>query len=135
MRLAVVTALLVCALSLATLPAPRSAAAAEPVRCTQDWRPAPSPTYLTPAGLPTDPPLPLAPPPAPTFSPYHLFCGGRYVTTVWRAPVNSVFESVRLAREIAAHAVYPTARLAANPAAGSPDCRAGSGPSPTPRRC
>jgi hypothetical protein len=114
MRLAVVLAGLVCAL----VAVPPPAAAASPARCTQDWRPAASPTYLTPAGTPTDPPQPLAPPPAPTYSPYHLFCDGHYVTTVWRAPVNSVFESVRLAREIIAHAVYPTAHLGVNPTRG-----------------
>ena len=94
------------------------AGAAAPVRCTQDWRPAASPTYLTPAGTPTDPPQPLAPPPAATFTPYHLFCDGHYITTVWRSPVHSVFESVRLAREIIAHAVYPSAHLGVNPARG-----------------
>ena len=95
-----------------------SAGAVDPVRCTQDWRPAASPPYLTAAGTPADPPQPLAPPPAPTFSPYHLFCDGHYVTTVWRASVNSVFESVRLAREIIGHAVYPTAHLGVNPVRG-----------------
>src|SRR5262245_15906464 len=95
-----------------------SAGAAGPARCTQDWRPAASATYLTPAGTPTDPPQPLAPPPETTYSPYQLFCDGHYVTTVWRAPVNSVFESVRLAYEIIAHAVYPTAHLGVNPTRG-----------------
>jgi hypothetical protein len=118
-------------LAIAVVPA----GAAGSARCTQDWRPAASAAYLTSTGAPTDPPQPLAPPPAPTYTPYHLFCDGHYITTLWRAPVNSVFESVRLAREIVAHAAYPTAHLGVNPARGSPDCRAGSGPSPTPRRC
>jgi len=97
---------------------PVPAGAAGPARCIQDWRPAATPTYLTPAGAPTDPPQPLAAPPAPTYSPYHLFCDAHYVTTVWRAPTNSVFESVRLAREIISHAVYPTAHLGVNPTRG-----------------
>jgi hypothetical protein len=37
---------------------------------------------------------------------------------VWRSPVTSVFESVRLAHEIIAHAVYPSAHLGVNPARG-----------------
>jgi len=99
-------------------PSAAPAGAVEPVRCTQDWRPAASATFLTPAGTPTEPPEPLAAPPGLAYTPYHLFCGGRYITTAWRAPVNSVFESVRLAREIIAHAVSPTAQLGANPARG-----------------
>src|SRR6478672_10829387 len=114
MRILVVFGLLVSVPALA----PVAAGAADPARCTQDWRPAASPTYLTAAGTPTEPPHPLALPPAPTYSPYHLFCDGHYVTTVWRTPVNSVFESVRLAREIIAHAVYPSAHLGANPTRG-----------------
>jgi len=103
--------------AVAAAPTP-PARAAGPLRCTQDWRPAASATYLTATGAPTDPPQPLPPPPAPTDTPYHLFCDGHYVTTLWRAPVNSVFESVRLAREIIATAVYPTAHLGVNPARG-----------------
>jgi hypothetical protein len=114
MRIVVVLVLLGSAIVL--VPAP--AAATGPARCTQDWRPAASPTYLTPAGTPTDPPQPLGQPPAPTYAPYHLFCDGHYITTVWRAPVNSVFEAVRLAREVAAHAVYPSAHLGVNPSRG-----------------
>ena len=120
MRLVIVIAVvgLVCALGFVPPSGSTPAGAAEAMRCTQDWRPAPSPTYLTPAGLPTNPPALLDPPPAPTYAPYHLFCDGHYITTVWRAPVSSVFESVRLAREIAAHAVHPTARLGVNPERG-----------------
>jgi len=114
MRAAVIVAALVGAIQLAPVPAP----AAGPARCTQDWRPAASPTYLTPDGTPTDPPQPLAPPPGAGYAPSHLFCDGHYVTTLWRAPVHSVFESVRLAYEIVAHAVYPTARLGVNPTRG-----------------
>ncbi len=114
MRILVVLSLVLASPAVAVVPA----GAAGPVRCTQDWRPAASPTYLTPAGTPTDPPLPLAPPPAPTSTPYHLFCDDHYITTVWRSPLTSVFESVRLAREIIAHAVYPTAHLGVNPTRG-----------------
>jgi hypothetical protein len=113
MRAVVIVAGLVGALQLVAVPA-----SAEPVRCTQDWRPASSPEYLTPTGDPTDPPQALAAPPTPAFRPYHLFCDGQYITTLWRNPVSSVFEAVRLAREIIAHAVYPAARLGVNPTRG-----------------
>jgi hypothetical protein len=116
MRILVVLTVALSSLAVSTDPAP--AGAAGPARCTQDWRPAASAAYLTPAGAPTDPPQPLAAPPAPTYEPYHLFCDGHYITTLWRAPVNSVFESVRLAHEIIAHAMYPSVHLGVNPARG-----------------
>ena len=118
MRILALLVVLAGSLSAPLGPSAAPAGADEPVRCTQDWRPAASATFLTPAGTPTEPPEPLAAPPGPAYTPYHLFCGGRYITTTWRAPVNSVFESVRLAREIIAHAVSPTAQLGANPARG-----------------
>lgn len=88
------------------------------VVCTQDWRPAVTAAYLTPAGEPTSPPRNLAPPPSPEHRPRHLFCGGRYVTTAWIGPVNTTVEATRLARDVVAHAVYPTVQPRVNPARG-----------------
>ncbi len=102
---------------LAVVDGTRAAGAA--VQCTQDWRTAPSAAYLTPNGEPTQPPRTLPPAPSPAHRPFHVHCGGRYVTTVWWDPERvTVPEATRIARDLVATAVIPTVRPAVNPARG-----------------
>jgi hypothetical protein len=107
----------VLALVAPTAPVP-SAGAAGAVTCTQDWQPAPVAAYLTPTGQPTDPPRPLPPAPSPDAKAFHVFCGGRYVSTVWRAPVVDIAEATRLAATLVGGIAYPAATLGVNPARG-----------------
>jgi len=112
--LATVGAMLAAMLAGAAVP-PAAAAGAE---CTQDWRAAPVPAYLTAAGEPTSPARPLPPPPTPDHRAFHVFCGGQYVNTVWLGPRVNAFEAIRVAREIVARALYPSVAPAVNPARG-----------------
>jgi hypothetical protein len=121
-RRAIPLALAMLCVALAVVVAPLgdgpNAGAAPAVVCTQDWRPAAVPAYLTPAGTPTDPPRLLPPPPTPEHRPFHVFCGGHYVSTVWLGPRVTPIEAVRMARELVAAAAYPSARPAVNPGRG-----------------
>lgn len=106
-----------CTVPLALTSAARAGAAPAQV-CTQDWRSAPVAAYLEPSGAPTSPPRPLPPAPSPLHQPFHVFCGGRYVTTVWLAPRVNAVEATRVARQLTATAVFPTVRLGVSPARG-----------------
>lgn len=94
------------------------AGAAASAQCTQDWRPAVVAAYLTTDGLPTDPPQPLPPAPSAQHRPFHVFCGTRYVNTVWWLAPTTVREAVRVAHELIAHARYPSVHLGVNPVRG-----------------
>lgn len=94
----------------------RPAAAA--TTCTQDWRPAATATFLNADGTPTDPPRPLAPAPRPDDRPFHLFCGGRYVTSVWVASTETPSTVATLGRDVVLTARYPSVRPSVNPALG-----------------
>ncbi|MFM8304211.1 MAG: hypothetical protein ACKOA9_07950 [Actinomycetota bacterium] len=93
-------------------------AATAGVTCTQDWRPASTPAYLAPDGTPTSPPAPLPPPPAPQYRAHHVFCGGHYVNTVWRAPTDGPNEAAMAAYCVVTGARYPSVHPAANPTTG-----------------
>ena len=111
--LVVVTAL--AGLSVATVPA-RPAGAA--TTCTQDWRPASPPAYLNPDGTPTSPPRALPPSPAPDYRAVHLFCGGRYVASVWMASRETPGTVATLGRDVVAAARVPSVHPAVNPGRG-----------------
>lgn len=74
------------------------------ITCAQDWRPATTP--------------PPTPPPSPEHQPYDVWCGGRFVATVWRPARVSWDEAVRFANEVVARIPFPTVRLGVNPARG-----------------
>lgn len=104
----------VAALPVAT--APRAAGAA--TTCTQDWRPAAVAATLNPDGTPTSPPQPLPPAPSPDARPFHLFCGGHYVTSVWVAATETPSTVATLGRDVVRTARYPSVHPAVNPALG-----------------
>jgi len=97
-------------LALACLPGTVPSAGAA-ITCTQDWQPASSPAYLDGTG-------PLPPPPTAQHRAFHVFCGGRYVNTIWLAPTVTPLTAYYAARDIVAKARLPTVALGANPARG-----------------
>jgi len=103
------------ALAVAGLPV-RPAGAA--TTCTQDWRPANPVAYLNPDGTPTSPSRALPPAPAPGYRPVHLFCGGRYITSVWMAPRETPGTVATLGRDVVAGALAPSVHPAVNPVRG-----------------
>lgn len=92
--------------------------AAPGATCTQDWRAAPIPAYLEGDGAPTNPPAPLPPPPSPEHRAFHVFCGGHYVNTVWRAPTDGPNDATMAAYAVVTGARYPSVHPAANPTTG-----------------
>jgi len=113
----VVSAVVAVAAALALI-ALTTAPAAAATTCTQDWQPAATPAYLTADGAPTSPPVPLPAPRTPQYRAFHVFCGGHYVNTVWRAPTNGPIDASVAANEVVAKALYPTVRPAVNPTTG-----------------
>lgn len=93
-------------------------AGAAPATCTQDWRPAASPAYLTPDGQAPAPPVPLSPAPTAEHRAVHVYCDARYVNTVWLGNRVTTFEAGRVARELVARAVYPSVQPGVNPTRG-----------------
>lgn len=112
--LAVATVLTV--LALASCASARPAFAA--TTCTQDWRPAVPAAYLDADGSPSDPTRPLPPAPTAEHRAFHVFCGGRYVGTVWVAPRDTPSTVATLGRDLVAGARYPSVRPAVNPTLG-----------------
>jgi len=88
------------------------------VTCTQDWRPATTAAYLNADGSPTSPALALPPAPDADSTPRHLFCGGRYITTVWVARTETPYTVARLGYDVVRSARVPSVHPAVNPTLG-----------------
>ena len=85
-------------------PLPGAAADAPAMTCVQDWRP-------TSASPPT-------PAPSAAHQPFQLFCGGRFVATVWMILLVNEAEGARLTADIVSQIPFPDVRLAVNPVRG-----------------
>ena len=92
--------------------------AAATITCTQDWRPASPAASLNPDGSPTNPPRLLPPAPDADSTAQHLFCGGRYITTVWVARTETPYTVARLGYDVVRTARAPSVHPAANPGLG-----------------
>lgn len=97
---------------------PTTLASAAPVTCIQDWQLASPPAYLRADGTPTNPSVPLPAAPSPQHRAFHVFCGGRYINTIWLDPQITPLTAYLAARDLVAGARHPTVRLAANPTRG-----------------
>ena len=85
-------------------PVPNAAADAPVMTCVQDWRPSPVP--------------PPTASPSPAHRPFHLFCNGRLVATVWLSAFVTDADGARLTADIVSQIPFPDVRLAVNPGRG-----------------
>ena len=57
----------------------------------------------------------MPPSPGPEYQPYHVWCGGAYVTSVWIAPRQFGVDPQALAEDAARDLPYPAATVGASP--------------------
>lgn len=85
--------------------------------CLRRWVEAPAPFYLRRGRIPDDRRLvPMPPRPTPEHRPYHVYCDGTYVTSVWLLP--SAFGGVDLGALVewmVRHLPYPPAGIGVSP--------------------
>jgi hypothetical protein len=88
--------------------------------CRRQWVAAPAPVYLRPQphGIPGGEFLP--PPPSVDARPYHVFCDGAYVTTVWLLPTQFTTSPAGptvhdLAEQLVRDLPYPAAAVGVSP--------------------
>lgn len=87
--------------------------------CTRVWVRAVAPVYLDRGGTMWNGRHPMPAKPAPDAVPYHVYCGGTYVTSVWLSP-KAFGPAPGALRDLAARLVarlpYPALGIAVNPA-------------------
>ena len=100
----------------------RGGGAGETGGCRRRWVPAAAPFYLRKSRLRGDiRPVPMPPAPSEAHVPYHVYCDGDYITSVWLTP--SQFQATppvdprAMAERLARDLPYPPATIGVSPAA------------------
>jgi hypothetical protein len=89
--------------------------------CVRRWVPAPAPIVMMPAPGAVDPgPAFLGPPPSADATPYFVYCGTTYLTTIWAAPTQfnggNIAVALRaLAEHLVHHLPFPDAGIEISP--------------------
>lgn len=88
--------------------------------CRRRWVPAAAAVYLRTSRVPGDiRTVPMPPRPTPAHEPYHVYCDGDYVTSVWLLPDQFLgapaVDPRALAERLARDLPYPAATIGANP--------------------
>lgn len=88
--------------------------------CRRRWVPAAAAVYLRTSRVASDiHTVPMPPRPTPAHEPYHVYCDGDYVTSVWLLPDQFLgtpaVDPRALAERLARDLPYPAATIGANP--------------------
>lgn len=88
-----------------------------PPVCLRSWRLAPGAFYLRTGPVTGDyRAVRMEPAPGPGYQPYHVFCGGDYVTSAWLRPQQFGLDPRDLAEQLVRDLPYPAAQVGVSPA-------------------
>jgi hypothetical protein len=97
-------------------PRRRSGGSAAPVGCRRSWQLLERPFALRRTLTGDFREAPMDPAPGPDYQPYHVWCDGEYVTSVWLRPQQFGVDPRTIAQRLVRDLPYPAARVGANPA-------------------
>ncbi len=83
--------------------------------CLRSWVLAPGAFFLRRTPVGDFRPVPMPPAPGPEYRPYHVYCDGTYLTSVWIAPTQFGVDPRALAEEAVRDLPYPAASVGASP--------------------
>lgn len=95
----------------------RRASAARPHECLRRWVLSPGAFALRPTPSGDFREVPLADAPGPEYQPYHVWCGTKYLDTVWIRPQQFGVDPLDLAQRLLRDLPYPAASVGTNPRA------------------
>ena len=93
----------------------RHAVGAPPGECLRRWILSPGAFALRPTPNGDFREVPLAAAPGPEYQPYHVWCGTRYLDTVWIRPQQFGVDPLDLAQRLVRDLPYPAASVGTNP--------------------